>query len=334
MTTSPEAVDNTGALSEDGAAEAFLRKWQDASEPSDASDGDTSAPDDDETSSEGDDSEAETEENDDEDDADPEEGDADDEDEAEEQPKAKRADEDAEVEITVDGETHKVSVKDLKRLYGQEASLTRKSQEVAAKRKEIEDTGAKYALGLERMLKTAEDRYAPYAEIDFLVAAKQMDADDFAQLRAEAQAAYEEYNFVKSELDGFVKNLETQRQTVLREQAREAVRVLQDPEKGIPGWSNALYDEIRHFAVGQGLKEEIVNTIVDPVVIKLLYGAMQHSKGSKVATEKKAKAAPRKVIKSTATPVAQNKGRDKLAQLRSKGDIESATEAFLARWSQ
>ena len=43
------------------------------------------------------------------------------------------------IDILVDGETQQASIKDLKRLYGQEASLTRKSQEVAAQRKEAED---------------------------------------------------------------------------------------------------------------------------------------------------------------------------------------------------
>ena len=41
---------------------------------------------------------------------------------------AERIDDEAEVEVTVDGEVHRASVKDLKRLYGQEASLNRKSK--------------------------------------------------------------------------------------------------------------------------------------------------------------------------------------------------------------
>ena len=50
------------------------------------------------------------------------------------------------VEIQVDGEVQQASLADLKRLHGQEASLTRKSQEVAAKRKEAEER--KKELGL------------------------------------------------------------------------------------------------------------------------------------------------------------------------------------------
>ena len=39
------------------------------------------------------------------------------------------------VEVLVDGEVKKASVRDLKRLYGQEASLTKKSQQTAKQRK-------------------------------------------------------------------------------------------------------------------------------------------------------------------------------------------------------
>src|SRR5574337_877989 len=58
------------------------------------------------------------------------------EDEDPEASKAKKdAGDDVIVKIKVGDKEHEVPVKDLKRLYGQEASLTRKSQEVAAQRK-------------------------------------------------------------------------------------------------------------------------------------------------------------------------------------------------------
>ena len=53
----------------------------------------------------------------------------------------------------------------------------------------------------------------------------------------------------------------------MQEQAREAVKVLQND---IPEWSNNLYDDIRAYAVSQGLQEAEVNTYVNPAVIMIL----------------------------------------------------------------
>ena len=53
----------------------------------------------------------------------------------------------------------------------------------------------------------------------------------------------------------------------LQKQAQEAVKVL---AQDIPEWNNQLYDDIRSYAVQQGLDETDVNSYVDPVVIKIL----------------------------------------------------------------
>ena len=89
----------------------------------------------------------------------------------------------------VDGETQQVSLKSLKRLHGQEASLTRKSQEVAAKRKEAEEALGKADISYRKLLERAESRMKPYAEVDMLVASRQMSSEDFAAFRKEAKAA-------------------------------------------------------------------------------------------------------------------------------------------------
>ena len=53
-----------------------------------------------------------------------------------------------------------VSLKSLKRLHGQEASLTRKSQEVAARRKEAEEALSKADISYRKLLERAESRIA------------------------------------------------------------------------------------------------------------------------------------------------------------------------------
>ena len=278
-----------------------------------------------------------------EDDTDPEEESTETEEETEEEseeedqddkPDAKKSlDDDAEVEVKVNDEVLKVSVKDLKRLYGQEAALTRKSQEVAAKRKEVEATEQVLSASLQKLYEKAATRWEPYSKIDMVVASKQLDADQFAALRAEAQAAYEDFRFISEEAQAFVKQAQTQRQEQMKQAAQEAVKVLKE---SIPGWSQSLYDNIREYAITSGLDSDVVNNLVDPVAIQLLHKARLYDESKKVVTKKKVMT-PKKVVKTTVSPESAKdlspKKDDAVRRLRATGDVDDAAELFLSRWS-
>ena len=261
-------------------------------------------------------------------DEEPEENDEDDEDEV--------VDDDAEVEILVDGETHRASVKDLKRLWGVEKSLTRKSQAVAQQRKQAEDALQKTDVVLQAMLKKAEERWQPYSEVDMLVASKTMDDADFAALRKEAQLAQDDLRFLKEEADNFYQDMQKQHQAAQKEAARDAVKVLQE---NIPDWSNELYNDIRAYAVSQGIDSQLVDSTVDPIVIQLLNKARLYDRGKTVATVKKKAAIKKKVLRSQkAPPTAKSRKKasvEKAQQaLRNKrgADLEDVASVLMARW--
>lgn len=336
MTSIPMDEDTTtdiGALTPSDAEDAFLNRWKtDAPEPSDDDEGAPEAEDALETVEASDDEDDQTDEETDEDSEDPEETP----DDSTKKKDPKYVDDDeAVVKIKVGDEELSASIKDLKRLYGQEAALTKKSQEVALKRKEVEDQGAKHLVGLQKLYERAMDRYKPYAEVDMLVASKSLTNEEFAALRQEASRAYEDVQFLEQELNGFVQGLETQRQQMIREQAKAAIEVLKDPEAGIPNWSQETYDNIRNYAIRNGMPKDVVNQIVDPVIIKTLWKAMAYDNGKSVATVKKAKA-PQKVLKSKASGETQRftktDGQKALQRLRSSGSRDDATSAFLSRW--
>lgn len=325
-----EDTSNSGALTPGDAEEAFLNRWKsDAEEPSDDDEGATAADDELETvqAAEEDDQTEEDQE----DYEDPEDDDA--------EPVKLNGkiieDDDAVVKIKVGDEELAASVKDLKRLYGQEAALTKKSQEVAQKRKEVEDQGARHLVGLQTLYERSLERYKPYAEIDMLVASKSLSSEEFAALRQEASRAYEDVQFLQSELDGFVHSLEAQRQHMIREQAKVTIETLQDPDNGIPNWSQETYDSIRDYAMRSGMPRDVVNNIVDPVIIKALWKAMAYDNGKQVATVKKAKA-PKKVLRSKASAetqrFAKTDGQKAMSKLRSSGSRDDAANAFLSRW--
>lgn len=325
----------------DSAADAILSKWEETpvEEQSENEEEATEAENDETVQGDLFDNEEaiETEEVDLEDTEDPDESDEDEAEEYEEEDSDEPlvASDDLSVEITVGEEQHQVSVGELKRLYGQEASLTRKSQDLAQQRKDAEANIEKTHVVLQKMLEKAEQRYEPYKEIDMLVAAKEMATEDFAQLRKDAQAAEGDLKFLREEADQFYSDLKSQQQQALQTQAQEALKVLRDE---IPEWNNDLYNNIRTFAVSEGLPQEQVDNFVDPVVLKILHKARLYDEGKKVAAVKKTKTkASKKVLKTRSAPPTKADRRTKAMQdarknLRKSRDLDDVASVLMSRW--
>lgn len=320
-------------LNENDAAAAFLSKWSEEDPETASQDPEEDEPSDTAEEQLEDNEAEEAEETEEESDEDHQEEPAEEDDEEKSEEPKKGLEDDAIVKIKVGDEELDVSVKDLKRLYGQEAALTRKSQEVAAKRKEAEATAMKASATLEKMYEKAAAKWEPYSKIDYLVAQKQLDNESFAALRAEAQAAYEDFRFISEEADTFVKQTQAQQQQVLQEAAKEAVKVLRE---AIPDWSPKLYDQIREYAINTGMDAEVVNNLVDPVALQLLHKARLFDESKKIVTKKKV-VQQKTVLKNTVTTsvkdVKGNGPAKQKAKLQSTGSVDDAANLFLSRWA-
>ena len=342
------------ALDLNDAADAILNRWEDAEKPSENEEVEATTEDVDETDVE----EVETEEADDleevedyeadpdeeEDVAEDEEVDDEDEEEDETTEEVKVASDDTVVEVKVNGETQQVSVKDLKRLAGQEASLTRKSQDLADQRKVAEEDFARTNAAYQKLLERAEERFKPYKEMDMLIAQSQMDTETFAQLRQDARQAEEDVKFLKEESDNLLKDMQAKRQTAVQAAAKDCIRVLEDT---MPDWGNDLYNDIRSYAVKQGLPQHEVDQYTDPNVIMLINKARLYDESKATAQSKKAKAKvtkktkKTKVLSSKKSPPTKtqikNANAEKARQkLRNNpkygGGMDDVTEALMARW--
>lgn len=341
----PSNSDGAASLTIDDAADAILGNWDDAEELSDEENqeateettAETEVEDSVETEDETEDLESDEDDEDPEeevaeDEEDDQETDEDEEDEQEEE--AVNLSDDTLVEISVDGDVKQASIKDLKRLYGQEASLTRKSQEMASQRKSADEQLQKADASLQAMLHRAQERYKPYSEVDMLVASKNMSAEDFTALRAEAKQAEDDLKFLSEEADQFYGYVKEQQQAAKAEEAKECIKVLQ---KEVPDWSNALYNDIRQYAISQGLPEESVNQYADPNVIMLLNKARMFDQTKKVATVKKAKAA-KKVLRSKKAPptksdIKRQKQQKNIERLQANGnDLDNIADVLMSNW--
>ncbi len=256
------------------------------------------------------------------DDQDDQEGDDDD-----DAPAAPAIDDAAEVEVTVNGEAQRFTIGSLKRLAGQEAALTQKSQEA-------ELVGGRAAAALQAAIEAVQEDMAPYADVDWLVLQNQLEPAEFEWHRENARKAHEKYSKLVGAAQGFEQVVGERKQAETIRAAKACIADLTDPKTGIPGWDDKLYGEIMAYGAEAGLPRDEVAQITNPTVIRLLRKAMLYDRGQKVAT-KKVKDAPTKVIKGGARQdpasktIAAKKAVRRLAQ---SGSEDDAVAALLGRW--
>lgn len=245
------------------------------------------------------------------------------------------AGDDAIVEVKVGEEVHKVTIGSLKRLHGQEAALTRRSQEVAAARTEVLAQAEHAKTVLAKALERAEARYRPYAETDFFKAFRELDAETFAQLQKDAKEAHDELAFLKAEAENVGKTVDANQRAVNAERAQACVKELttESSPHFIKGWDGKLYGELLEYAKAQGFTA--APSIVDPAAIKLLHKAYLFDRGAKLAAEKVKKVAeqPKQTLRpgSSGSSPSRRQSDDAVVRLRRSGSAEDAEAAFMSR---
>lgn len=325
--------DSTNSISEEVAEAAILESLDgkakghneddkdpgEEADPDEADDGDDQDAGDDEDGEDSSDEEDEGEEG-------PDEEDPEEPDDAEDKPskEAKQAADDQIVQVSVNGETKEFTVGSLKRLAGQEASLTRKSQEADL-------VGGRAAATIQAALAAVEEDLAPYANQDWMVLQSELPPEEFKWHRENAKKAEEKYQRLLQTAKEFEYVVSQRQQTLRAEEAQAAVAEL---TQDIPDWNDKLYTDIMTYGVQQGLDESDVANITNAKVIKLLRKAMLYDRGQKVAT-KKVKAAPNKVIKGTVQASGHKASSTKKAEhrLSSSGSEDDAVAVLLGRWS-
>lgn len=253
--------------------------------------------------------------------------------ESEEQPKRKVADDDLIRKIKVDGQEIEVSVKSLERLYGQEAALDRKNKEIAAQRARIEEESQRYATATEALLNRAVERYKPFENANWLVLSKQLDEETLSALQTEAQKAYSDVQYLQTELDGHLKQVQEQRNKEYQERARATSAALNDPKSGIPNFRE-VYPEMVKYAISNGIPQEIINREVDERTLRILHKAYMYDLSKTVATKPVSKQ-PKKIIKGNVnTEATRTVTKNNAKVIKGRMDsTEDIANAFLNRWS-
>ncbi len=263
-------------------------------------------------------------------------------------PEKKYVDDDGHfVKIKVGEEEKEVAVKDLKRLFGQEAALTNKSQEVANARKAAEADAQKYATSLNVLLKRASEKAEPYRNIDWLAVSKDTSISQEAAsaLLAEAQRALDDEAFLGQSLNTFMNEVNAKKSADRVESAKACVKALTTaPTDTAPNatyikdWNPKTYEDVRAFGVEMGIPQDAVNTLTDPVAIKIMHMAMLFKKGASKVVTTTVNKTPKKIVKTSSSPAARTSkvsaDTDKAFKaLKRSGSVDAAGDAFLASFA-
>lgn len=248
---------------------------------------------------------------------------AEDEGDSDEAPAPVALDDSHEVTFTVDGADQKVTLGDLKALYGQREAITRKDAQADL-------VGAQASAAIETALQVVSEDLQAYANVDWMVLRDQLDPETFAWHRQNAQVLEGKYKKLVGAFQGVEQSFSERRQQVDQDAARAAIQEL---TADIPDWSDQHYTEILQYGASQGLDAQELATVTNPKVLKIIRKAMLHDKASTVAT-KKVKAAPAKVIKGAKAAAPGNKqinAKKAMQRLAATGSEDAAVAALMAR---
>lgn len=251
------------------------------------------------------------------------------------------------VEINVDGESYDVptKVRDaiLATSEGQmlQADYTRKTQELAEQRKQLEQSQAQ----LQQAAQLQQQSIAEYAELTSLDKQLQQynqvdwnalydsDPAEFVRLKEQARDLRDTRVNLANQI-----GLKHQQQYEQNAQAR--IQIIEEGKKTltkeIPNWNADLGKTISQYAIDKfGFTESEMNDIVDPRVVKVLYTAYQRDKQvtNKPITDKRVANLP-KVSKpggNNKPSVAQSREAEARKQLKKTGSMDAAQALFLAR---
>lgn len=254
------------------------------------------------------------------------------EEEPEGEAEAVELDDDAELEVTVNGKVERVTLGALKALAGQDADLKASVAAVAQQRRVLEDQGSYVAKILTDRYNAAKANAQKYEGIDLYDAATKLEPEEFKALRAAKEQADAEVAALEREGAEFLQGIQKTRSDFLKAQAKEALKVI---TKAIPEWNDKLYDELRSYAVSQGMDRQAVNEVVDPGAIQMIHKAMKFDQlqAAKGKVTQKVIKAPKKTVAKGDNPADASASKIKALKREVQiggGDVDDVTALFMA----
>ena len=243
---------------------------------------------------------------------------------------------DAKVKVKVDGEELDVSFGDLLKGYQTDAHLSKKGRELGeaqkaldaereAKLKEVTELSSAMA----GMLSGQEQALAKeYNDLEAQIEKARKDGDTFEmnELKDKRELAQKNYWTARKQREGMQAAVKKQQEEVIQKQWQQEIEYFQkEIPTLIPDFNEKVADEIRKFALDEGISPEVLNQITDPKIVKFVDDYRRLKTGVTKGTAKRKAIPTKKALPTKKSPPAQKKAEDKAKMVKARAMKENAT---------
>ena len=180
---------------------------------------------------------------------------------------------------------------------GRELGEARKSldEERAAKLGELEQLSAQLAYATQHEEQQLAQEYHDVTQ-KLNKAMADDDTYEIGELTRDQKKAQEKYWEVRSKREGAEQEVTKQMNAARQEQfARDVEHFHQEIPNYVEGWNEDVAQEVREFALEEGLPEVLVDTMTNPAIVKFVHKFYEQSKGIKTGAKKRAATPTKKV---------------------------------------
>lgn len=252
------------------------------------------------------------------------------------------------VEIDVDGELYKVPTKVRQKILESseggmlQADYTRKTQEVAEQRKQVEQSWQQLQQAATIQQNNIQE-YARLMSIDGQLQNYQQadwnalynsDPVEFVRLKEEHRDLIDSRNYL-------VNTINTKQQQAQSEQQQNLAKIIDEGNqvlaREIPNWNADTAKKLGAYGVEKyGFKQEEMQNVIDPRMVKVLHKAYLYDQlnNGKSVTQKKVQNLPKVSKPGNVSNKTLNKTQDNdlRKNLRRSGSVDDAAALFLSRY--
>ena len=249
----------------------------------------------------------------------------------------------AKVRVKIDGEELDVSFADLLKGYQTDAHLSKKGRELSEAQAAIEQEREQRLEALNTMgegvhvMLTQQEQYfaKQYHDIEAKIQKARDDGDTFEvnELKDKREQVQKNYHTAKQRREGIMNEIAKQNQARQEEQWAAQLQHFNEaiPEM-IPDFNEEMAQDIRQFAIDEGINPDILDTITDPVIVKFVDDYRRLKQGvSKGAAKRKAVPA-KKAVPGKKPTSAQKKKADAEKMRKARAFKENASKDDQDAW--
>jgi len=243
---------------------------------------------------------------------------------------------DAKALVKIDGEEMEVSFGELMKGYQTDAHLSKKGRELGEAQKAFEEEREakmaevdKLAEASAAFLSQAEQGFAKqYHDLEEKIKKARADGDTYelSELKDKREEVQERYWSARRRREGLMEAVTKQREEVQAQQWNEQLEYFHNNiTDHIPDFDEKVAMDIRDFAVKEGLSEDVLASIVDPVAVKMLNEYRKLKQGVTKGTAKRKTVPSKKAVPTKKAKPAAKKKQDAEAMRKARAFKEDAS---------